>query len=190
MLAGVHNLTKNRHSDSLKKSQLTLSQGVDEERRCHRQCWWWWGENQCITELGVSNTMYWEIVPWDLVYIALPSYRKRNVGRGWQDIDGQLDTYPWSWLSFCSQANLHTPEQGFQNLHEFFTIIFWLGKKYKAVFFIYGDTLLHYRHHRQTHCRNMLRLIEATRASSRTFYLPRCEEFRRMATICRLQPQV
>jgi hypothetical protein len=32
---------------------------------------------------------------------------------GGQDIDVQCDTYRWSWLSFRSQLNLHTPEQGF-----------------------------------------------------------------------------
>jgi hypothetical protein len=53
-------LTKNMHCDSLKNSQLTLSQGMlkkgnevavhDDDDAC--------GENQCITKLSDSNTLY------------------------------------------------------------------------------------------------------------------------------------
>jgi hypothetical protein len=32
--------------------------------------------------------------------------------------------YRWSWLSFCSQPNLHMAEKGFKKLHEFFTITY------------------------------------------------------------------
>jgi hypothetical protein len=45
-----------------------------------------------------------------------------------------------SWLSFHSHPDLHTTEQGFRNMHKFFTIILRLEKTYKALFFIYGDT--------------------------------------------------
>jgi hypothetical protein len=60
---------------------------------------------------------------------------------GGQDIDGQCNTYRQSWLSFSTQPNLHNAEQVLGSLHEFCTIIFWLGMTYIAKFSIYGDTL-------------------------------------------------
>jgi hypothetical protein len=40
--------------------------------------------------------------------------------RGGQDIDGQWDTHRQYWLSFCSQLNLQTAEQGLRNLFNYF----------------------------------------------------------------------
>ncbi len=88
-----------------------------------------------------SNSVHWTILPQNSAYIALPSYQQRGGGGGQdRDIQHDHDTYIQSWLSFCSQPNLHSAEQDLQNLHEFFTITLWLGKTYKALFFILGNT--------------------------------------------------
>ncbi len=55
------------------------------------------------------------------MHMALSSYQQGGVGG--QDLDGQCDTYRWSWLSFCSQPNLHTAEQGLRNPNKTYTII-------------------------------------------------------------------
>ncbi len=61
------------------------------------------------------------------------------------DIDCQHDTYRWSWLSFRSQLNLHTAEQGLQNLHtrKLYTLSCDWRRGIKPYFF-YGDTTSHY----------------------------------------------
>jgi hypothetical protein len=64
-----------------------------------------------------TATLNWGILPHDSIYIctvALSHISREVWGR--QDIDGQHDTYRQSWLSFCSQPNLHTAEQCFRNL--------------------------------------------------------------------------
>ncbi len=57
-----------------------------------------------------------------------------------QDIDSQCDIYRRSWLSYCSQPNLHTAEQGLRDLHESSIIILWLGNTYLGAFFYYSET--------------------------------------------------
>jgi hypothetical protein len=52
-------------------------------------------------------------------YKLLSPHISREAGGG-QEIDGQHDTSRWSWLSCGSQPNLHTAEQGLQNLQNYF----------------------------------------------------------------------
>ncbi len=64
--------------------------------------------------------------------MALPSYQYRGVGG--QDIDAQRDTSTVL-AEFPLSVNLHTAEQGLQNLHKFYTIILWQGKTKKSHIF-------------------------------------------------------
>jgi hypothetical protein len=53
------------------------------------------------------------------VYIALPLYQQRGVGRGNRILTFNA-THWQSQLSFSSQPNLYTAEQGLQNLYNYF----------------------------------------------------------------------
>jgi hypothetical protein len=58
----LRDLTKNRHSDSLKKSTYSFAGDVEEGRYwCCCSWWWWWSEYQCVMQPSDSNTVYWGI---------------------------------------------------------------------------------------------------------------------------------
>ncbi len=80
----------------------------------------------------------WEILSQDTLYSS-PSYQQRGVGGGggWQEKDGQWDTYRRFQLSFSSQLDLHTAERGLQNLYHYFVT----GENEYNQFFIYVETV-------------------------------------------------
>ncbi len=51
-----------------------------------------------------------------------------EVGQFMYCTDGQRNTYRWCQLSFSSQPNLYTAEQGLWTLSKTYTIILWLEK--------------------------------------------------------------
>ncbi len=136
-------LLENRLSESLKKSQLTLSQG------------WWRREMSSL--ILMMTMMRWEPVnhrtmwqqhcvlrnsPWgpNRHNSPLISAERCVGGGGGQDIDGQLDTYRQSQLGFSSPE---PPYCCLQNLQLFYD---W-GRQLRRIFhlqqYIYIVTLIH-----------------------------------------------
>ncbi len=70
-------------------------------------------ENLCVTRLNDSDTVYWEIVPQNSVFIAIHLSDRKNVGVG-EDSYGQHDT--WIGLNWVhtSQLILHVIQQVLQ----------------------------------------------------------------------------
>jgi hypothetical protein len=129
-------LPKNIHRDSLKKSQLTLSQLMLKRE---------------MSSLMLMMMKRWEPVHhrtvgqqhWvlrnsssGLSIYSSPLISSERCGGGEQEINGQHGTYRGSLLGFNFQPNLQITEQVWQNLY----ISFWLGKMSTAKFFIYGET--------------------------------------------------
>ncbi len=103
---------QNRHSDSLKKDQLTPSQfmmwkrddvAVDDHDDALR--------TSVVTKPSNSDTTYQEVVPKDSVYIQLfPHIRQVKVwgGRNGRSTDTEIGP---SWV-YMSQLGLHAIQQG------------------------------------------------------------------------------
>ncbi len=114
-----------------KESSYSFSGDV-KEVKCWRWCWWW-GENHCdVTDLSNSSTEYWRTFCLSSVFIVLPSYQSVRWG-GVQEIDGQRDTYRWSWLDFLILARPTYNEQGWQLFCDW-------GRQIKPFFVFTGDT--------------------------------------------------
>ncbi len=90
----------NRHSDSLQKSQLTLSQGMLKSGDVNINTD---DDDEMTTSVSQKRV---GVTLSDSVFIALPSYQQRAVG-GKQEIDVQRNTCRWSQLG--SQLSARPP---------------------------------------------------------------------------------
>jgi hypothetical protein len=98
-------------------------------------CWWWWcDENQCVTRLSDSDTVYGGIIPQDSVSIALSTFQTSQKWRR-----GVIQTDNMTHLVVL--AGFHTSHLNVQVIYRvsdkwgfsFHRIILWLGKTIKLI---------------------------------------------------------
>jgi hypothetical protein len=128
--------SENWHGDSLKKVQLTLSQGKKKrDEVADDKDDGWCSENQCVTRPSESNTVYWGIVPQHSVYIALPTYQMGNHVWG-GGTDCQHDTFGRpSWGSHLPARPSPRVTEFPIKLDIFHTISLWLDRQYCSFFY-------------------------------------------------------
>ncbi len=137
----IRNLTKNAQSDSLNKSQPTLSNGfdeggvvVDEDDE--------WEQIKLITGPHDNDSGYWQNFSWKSVEIGQPCQLKkefsslytRHVMGGGGGKGQSMPTHIRSQLGFTPPSRLFMHLKGFMEHTEYNMIISWLGKTNNANF--------------------------------------------------------